>query len=174
MKSFVKDVIRGLYSQLFRFSVIIYSGDVVKILGFDDGLDLSGILSAVERITYRSGGSTNTAAALRFARQSIFHVKRPEAANVVILFTDGASSNSYETKQQAAQLRSREVRIFSIGVGSGPNTEELEAIASSPSDDHVFQVSSFTALSRIQSAIQNRTCEGIVNKNLAFCLNNQI
>ncbi|XP_061197855.1 SCO-spondin-like isoform X2 [Saccostrea echinata] len=163
MKTFVKDVIRGLNSVLFRFGVITFSGTVTKKFGFADYVHLPDILSAVDTIAFRSGGSTQTGDALRYVRQSIFNVRRPDAANIVILCTDGKSTNSDETKQQAAQLRSQEVRIFAIGVGSGPDTEELKAIASSPSNEHVFQVSSFTALPQIQNAVQNRTCEASVD-----------
>ncbi|XP_061163025.1 A disintegrin and metalloproteinase with thrombospondin motifs adt-1-like [Saccostrea echinata] len=163
MKSFVKDIITGLYSKLFRFGVITFSGTVTKKFGFADYVHLPGILSAVDNIAFRSGGSTQTDDALRYVRQSIFNVRRPDAANIVILCTDGKSTDSDETKHQAAQLRSHEVRIFAIGVGTGPDTEELKAIASFPSNEHVFQVSSFSALPQIQNALQNRTCQASVD-----------
>ncbi|XP_062620618.1 coadhesin-like, partial [Saccostrea cucullata] len=163
MKSFVKEVVRGLDVELFRFSVITFSATVTKKFGFADYVRLSDILSAVDSIAFRSGGSTQTDDALRYARQSIFNVKRPEAANIVILCTDGESTDPDETMEQAAQLRSQEVRIFAIGVGSGPDTVKLNAIASSPSSDHVFQVSSFTALPHILNAVQNQTCKASVD-----------
>lgn len=160
MKTFVKDVIVGLNSPIFRFGVLTYSSNVTKIFGFSQFTRLSDILAAIDSIRYSSGGSTYTGKGLEYARTSIFNTKREDAANIVILFTDGQSTDSSATEREAALLRRQEVRIFSIGVGSGPNVEELSLIASSPSSEHVFQVSSFSALSEILRSVQNRTCEG--------------
>eukprot|EP00105_Crassostrea_gigas_P005928 XP_011419685.1 PREDICTED: coadhesin isoform X2 [Crassostrea gigas] len=162
MKTFVRDVIRGLNSVFFRFSVITYNSSPRKIFGFRDFDNLNAIMTSIEHIQYLSGG-TRTDRALEYARVSIFNTKRADSAGIVILFTDGKSGNSQNTKDEAALLRNEGVRIFSIGVGSGPNIEELQSIASSPSDEHVFQVSSFSALSHILNAVQTRTCQASVD-----------
>ncbi|XP_052715476.1 A disintegrin and metalloproteinase with thrombospondin motifs adt-1-like isoform X1 [Crassostrea angulata] len=162
MKTFVRDVIRGLNSVFFRFSVITYNSSPRKIFGFRDFDNLNAIMTSIEHIQYLSGG-TRTDRALEYARVSIFNTKRADSAGIVILFTDGMSGNSQNTKDEAALLRNEGVRIFSIGVGSGPNIEELQSIASSPSDEHVFQVSSFSALSHILNAVQTRTCQASVD-----------
>lgn len=165
MKTFIRDVIRGLNSVFFRFSVITYSTSARKIFGFLDFNHLNVIMTSIERIQYSAGGFTKTDRALEYARVSIFNTTRADAADIVILFTDGKSDNSEKTKEEAALLRNEGVRIFSIGVGSGPKIEELQSIASSPSDEHVFQVSSFSALSHILNAVQTRTCQGILEKH---------
>lgn len=161
-KVFVKDVIQGLNSKLFRFAVLTYSSNVTERFGFLEITRLPVILNNIDRIPYTSGGSTQTDKVLKYARMSIFNNKRANAANIIILFTDGESTNPDQTREEAALLRSHGVRIFSIGVGSGPKQVELNLMASSPSEDHVFQVSSYSALSQILSAVQNRTCEGNV------------
>ncbi|XP_065934945.1 uncharacterized protein [Magallana gigas] len=163
MKTFVGDVVRGLNSVFFRFSVITYSTSARKIFGFLDFNNINAIMTSIEHIQYAAGGSTETDRALEYARVSIFNTKRADAADIVILFTDGKSDNSEKTKEEAALLRNEGVRIFSIGVGSGPKIEELQSIASSPSDEHVFQVSSFSALSHILNAVQTRTCQASVD-----------
>lgn len=91
----------------------------------------------------------------------MFNSTRTDASKVVILITDGVSTNQKKTQEEAALLRSQGVRIFLIGVGRRLNKEGLSLIASLPSDEHVFQVSSFTTLSQILSVVQNRTCAGI-------------
>ncbi|XP_052715472.1 deleted in malignant brain tumors 1 protein-like [Crassostrea angulata] len=163
MKTFVGDVVRGLNSVFFRFSVITYSTSARKIFGFLDFNNINAIMTSIEHIQYAAGGSTKTDRALEYARVSIFNNNRADAADIVILFTDGKSDNSEKTKEEAALLRNEGVRIFSIGVGSGPKIEELQSIASSPSDEHIFQVSSFSALSHILNAVQTRTCQASVD-----------
>ena len=49
--------------------------------------------------------------------------------------------------------------VFSIGVGSGPQLSELNAMASDPDSDHVFQVNDFDALNQILNALQKGACD---------------
>lgn len=154
MKMFVKEFIRGLNSLSLRFSALTFSSSVTKIFGFRNFSSLSVIMSEIDR-------STETDKALRYARTSMFNTTRTDASKVVILITDGVSTNQEKTQEEAALLRSQGVRIFSIGVGRSITKEGLSLIASLPSDEHVFQVSSFNTLSQILSVVQNRTCAGI-------------
>uniref|UniRef100_K1QMN9 Neurotrypsin n=1 Tax=Magallana gigas TaxID=29159 RepID=K1QMN9_MAGGI len=158
MKMFVKEFIRGLNSLSLRFSALTFSSSVTKIFGFRNFSSLSVIMSEIDRVRYSSGGSTETDKALRYARTSMFNTTRTDASKVVILITDGVSTNQEKTQEEAALLRSQGVRIFSIGVGRSITKEGLSLIASLPSDEHVFQVSSFNTLSQILSVVQNRTC----------------
>lgn len=161
MKMFVKEFIRGLNSLSLRFSALTFSSSVTKIFGFRNFSSLSVIMSEIDRVRYSSGGSTETDKALRYARTSMFNTTRTDASKVVILITDGVSTNQEKTQEEAALLRSQGVRIFSIGVGRSITKEGLSLIASLPSDEHIFQVSSFNTLSQILSVVQNRTCAGI-------------
>ena len=65
-----------------------------------------------------------------------------------------------ETTSEAAKLRGASVTVFSIGVGSGANEEELKEMATDPDDTHVFTVSNFTLLDNITATLAQKTCQG--------------
>lgn len=161
MKTFAKEIIKDLNSMFFRFSVLRYSSSVSKMFGLIEFSRLPDILPSVDRIRYFPDTSTDTDKALKYARVSIFNIKRAKAANIIILLTDGLPNNLNKTKEESNLLRKQGVRIFSVGVGNESKTEELGLIASSPCDEHVFQVSTLSDLSLIINAVQNKTCKGI-------------
>lgn len=161
MKTFAKEIIKDLNSMFFRFSVLRYSSSVSKMFGLIEFSRLPDIIPGVDRIRYFPGTSTDTDKALKYARMSIFNIKRAKAANIIILLTDGLPNNLNKTKEESNLLRKQGVRIFSVGVGNETKTEELSLIASSPRDEHVFHVSTLSDLSLIINAVQNKTCKGI-------------
>lgn len=161
MKTFAKEIIKDLNSMFFRFSVLRYSSSVSKMFGLIEFSRLPDIIPGVDRIRYFPGTSTDTDKALKYARVSIFNIKRAKAANIIILLTDGLPNNLNKTKEESILLRKQGVRIFSVGVGNETKTEELSLIAFSPRDEHVFQVSTLSDLSLIINAVQNKTCKGI-------------
>ena len=65
-----------------------------------------------------------------------------------------------DTASEAAKLRDAGVTVFSIGVGSIVNEEELKAMSTDPDDTHVFTVSNFTSLVNITGTLAQKTCEG--------------
>ena len=65
-----------------------------------------------------------------------------------------------DTASEAAKLRDAGVTVFSIGVGSGANEQELKAMATDPDDTHVFTVSNFTSLDAITGTLAHKTCQG--------------
>lgn len=160
MKTLAKEIIKDLNSMLFRFSVLRYSSSVSKMFGLIEFSRLPDVIPSIDRIRYFPGTSTDTDKALKYARVSIFNSKRADAANIIILLTDGLPNNLNKTKSESDLLRKQGVRIFSVGVGNETKTEGLSLIASSPSDEHVFQVSTLGDLSLIINAVQNKTCKG--------------
>ena len=65
-----------------------------------------------------------------------------------------------DTASEAAKLRDAGVTVFSIGVGSGANEQELKAMATDPDDTHVFIVTNFTSLDNITGTLAEKTCQG--------------
>ena len=65
-----------------------------------------------------------------------------------------------DTTSEAAKLRDAGVTVFSIGVGSIVNEQELKAMATDPDDTHVFTVSNFTSLDNITGTLAQKTCQG--------------
>lgn len=160
MKTLAKEIIKDLNSMLFGFSVLRYSSSVSKMFGLIEFSRLPDVIPSLDRIRYFPDTSTDTDKALKYARVSIFNSMRADAANIIILLTDGLPNNLNKTKAESDLLRKQGVRIFSVGVGNETKTEGLSLIASSPSNEHVFQVSTLGDLSLIINAVQNKTCKG--------------
>ena len=64
---------------------------------------------------------------------------------------------------EANAIHQGNLNVLSVGVGSGVNQNELELIASDPSN--VYTVSSFDALSNIEDSLKKTTCEGSCHFN---------
>ena len=50
--------------------------------------------------------------------------------------------------------------MFAVGVGEGVVLDELDVIASAPSDDFVFTVDNYAALASIKKLLALKTCQG--------------
>ncbi|GFR96147.1 collagen alpha-5(VI) chain [Elysia marginata] len=105
--------------------------------------------------------NTHTELGLKFIRDNAFlksHGDRDRVANILIVVTDGQSTEPALTKVEAEAIHKENINIFAIGVGSGVDRSELELIASSP--NNVFTVSNFQALDNIQANLQKTACAG--------------
>ncbi|XP_038057933.1 sushi, von Willebrand factor type A, EGF and pentraxin domain-containing protein 1-like [Patiria miniata] len=93
------------------------------------------------RTNYREGG-TCTVDGLRRA-QDILAGARPSTQKIVFVLTDGHSNDGGSPLPVAAALRNT-AAVFAIGLGTGISVDELNGIASSPSDDYVFLLDQLT------------------------------
>ena len=99
---------------------------------------------------------------LRFMRETMFNITngdRPEASNIGVVITDGASNDPQKTVLEAESARDSGILLISVGVGRA-NMAELNAIATDPDTDHVFTVTNFSQLSAIAARFQATTCSG--------------
>ena len=69
-------------------------------------------------------------------------LSRGGARKAIFLVTDGFS-NGGDPAPAAAALRSQGVLVFTVGVSSG-NERQLKTLASSPSNEHVYLLDSFS------------------------------
>ncbi|KAH9488843.1 hypothetical protein Btru_058664 [Bulinus truncatus] len=118
-------------------------------------------LRAVEAIRYR-GGDTYTHRALEYAAKWMLspgNGARPDVAKIVIVLTDGKSTDNKKTIAAAKQVKEKGADIFSVGVGNGVDFKELQEMASSPSEQFVFQVNDFRTLDSIKNRFKITTCE---------------
>ncbi|XP_076806995.1 integrin alpha-X-like [Clavelina lepadiformis] len=111
---------------------------------------------AVEMIRLHSF-TTYTAHALNksvYDFQSSTRYSDPRTAKVMILLTDGRSSDNEFLPYSANYLRSLGIRTFAIGVGRAVR-DELQIIANGDgTDERVFYVTNFEDLSKIISALR--------------------
>uniref|UniRef100_A0A3Q2XMI1 Uncharacterized protein n=1 Tax=Hippocampus comes TaxID=109280 RepID=A0A3Q2XMI1_HIPCM len=140
-----------------QISLVQYSRDPHTEFLLNTHSDLSGVLKGVRSFPYR-GGSTNTGKAMTYVRDRIFQLSKGARANVprvTILITDGKSSDAFQ--QPATKLRDADVEIFAVGVKDAVRSE-LEAIANSPAETHVYTVEDFDAFQRISKELTQSIC----------------
>ncbi|XP_026171281.1 von Willebrand factor A domain-containing protein 2 isoform X2 [Mastacembelus armatus] len=90
----------------------------------------------IKKSSYR-GGSTQTGLALKYILRKGFPGGRNSSyvTQIAILLSDGKSQGN--TVQAAAQLKATGVVLFAVGIRY-PRWEELHALASEPTESHVF------------------------------------
>ncbi|XP_040920044.1 collagen alpha-1(XII) chain isoform X3 [Toxotes jaculatrix] len=140
-----------------QISLVQYSRDPHTEFYLNTHHDLAAVVKGVRTFPYR-GGSTNTGRAMTYVREKIFQVNRGARANVprvTILITDGKSSDAFQ--EPATKLRNADVEIFAVGVKDAVRTE-LEAIANTPAETHVYTVEDFDAFQRISKELTQSIC----------------
>ncbi|XP_061164210.1 matrilin-2-like isoform X2 [Saccostrea echinata] len=162
MKEFFKAMVEGFqigYENV-RIGSITYSSSVQETFELTSFTDKASLKSRISSIIY-TGGGTNTAAAIRYARTTSFspQYSRPDVPKITVIITDGQSNDRYATLSEAELLRNSSVIIFSVGVGSGVDKAELKGMASNES--YVFDVSTFDALDSIRDKLSKTACEVI-------------
>ena len=119
---------------------------------------LRSLLSAINRLPYRDGSSTDTDEALRLLLSSAKNGRlqlRTDSSKIAIVITDGQSGDRSATLSAAAALHASKLfDVYAVGI-SGADLDELEGIASSP--EFVFYTS-FLNLSQIQEKILPQLC----------------
>lgn len=145
-----------------RVGIMTFSHKLRIELLFKDNRNKSDVISAIRHARYLSGG-TSTAKALKALQTSMFLPKygaRRQVKKIAIVITDGMSYNRNETKRAADSLRDMGTTLFAVGVGRGTDLEELGDIADTPTDQFVFQVPTFQALSKILTQMSDNACRG--------------
>ncbi|XP_008292859.1 collagen alpha-1(XII) chain-like isoform X2 [Stegastes partitus] len=140
-----------------QISLVQYSRDPHTEFYLNTHHDLNAVVKAVRTFPYR-GGSTNTGRAMTYVRERIFQTSkgaRSDVPRVTILITDGKSSDAFQ--DPATKLRNADVEIFAVGVKDAVRSE-LEAIASAPSQTHVYTVEDFDAFQRISKELTQSIC----------------
>ncbi|XP_041661141.1 collagen alpha-1(XII) chain isoform X2 [Cheilinus undulatus] len=144
-------------SDKVQISLVQYSRDPHTEFYLDTHHDLNAVVKAVRTFPYR-GGSTNTGRAMTYVRDKIFQAARgarPNVPRVTILITDGKSSDAFQ--DPANKLRRADVEIFAVGVKDAVRSE-LEAIANTPVETHVYTVEDFDAFEKISKELTQSIC----------------
>ncbi|KAL4238702.1 hypothetical protein ACF0H5_003409 [Mactra antiquata] len=157
-----------------QVSVVVFSSDTHEEFPLNKYQDQATLLSAVAQIQYIQG-ATYTDKALSYVRQHSFTTLkgvRQNATHLVIVLTDGASTNPADTSREANLLKSQPDKVvISVGIGSYINQTELETIATDR--DHALNVKSFDALDSIKSELTYvacKTCDFIAKADIVFVL----
>ncbi|XP_063338423.1 integrin alpha-M-like [Pelmatolapia mariae] len=162
MKTFVKNLVGSFLSSDTKFSVSQFSTSSKVHYYFNNFFSSGSWESNIDRITQLRGG-TYTAKAIEHIVQNVFTPQRGSRSNakkVLIVITDGESQDSNRLPYAAQLAESKKIVRFAIGVGNAFNKpeakQELDTIASFPSDKHVFQVRDFNALEIIRQNLEKK------------------
>ena len=165
-KQFVYDTVNefDIGPEETQVGVISYSSSVVARFYLNTYHDKATLLTAINNLSYANGGGTNTASGIDLLHQQGFtstNGGRPQSQaipRVAVVITDGQSDSYSATVTAAQNAHDDEITIFSVGVGSNVNTNELDAIASDPS--YVFTLTGFdtSQFEALETTITNEAC----------------
>ncbi|XP_045642040.1 integrin alpha-D [Ursus americanus] len=163
MKDFVRAVMGLFGGTNTLFSLIQYSNYLKIHFTFTQFKSSSSPQSLVDPIV-QLNGLTFTATGIRRVVQELFHSKngaRKTARKILIVITDGQKyKDPLEYSDVIPQAERAGIVRYAIGVGDAfqdPTArQELNTIGSAPSQDHVFRVDNFAALSNIQKQLQEK------------------
>ena len=166
MKQFVYDTVNefDIGSDETQIGVISFGIFATFQFQLNTYHDKANLLTAINALPYAFGSLTSTHLAIDLLRTDGFNSTnggRPQSQaipRVAVVITDGQSSSPTATATAAESAHNEGIIIFAVGVGSGVNNNELEAIASDSSYVSTltgFDTSQFDAL---QTTIVNDAC----------------
>ena len=126
-----------------QVGVVRYSSTASNVINLAAIPEKVNLINSILNLDSTTGGTTNTAQGIMLGTQMLIGSTRPNARKVLFVITDGRSDNPTDTINQANTAQSANIEVFAFGIGSGPNIDELNNIASDPDSDHQFRANDF-------------------------------
>ena len=137
-----------------RVGAVVYSSKARRLFGFKRYYKKRQLMKAIDRIPYLRRG-TRTGYALWYAQRYLFRGQRRRCKRVLIVMTDGRSSDRVRSRAKA--LHRSGINTFAIGIGKNYNMRQLIQIASSKRNVYVAR---FRNLPNIVRVIKSKACIG--------------
>ena len=137
-----------------RVGAVVYSSKARGMFGFKRYYKKRQLMKAIDRIPYLRRG-TRTGYALWYAQRYLFRGQRRSCKRVLIVMTDGRSSDRVRSRAKA--LHRSGINTFAIGIGKNYNMRQLIQIASSKRNVYVAR---FRNLPNIVRVIKSKACKG--------------
>ena len=165
----IREFTANITAELIRNSprssvgVILFSSNAHIQFNLQNYTSLNSLLSAINRLPYDNGPSTDTDEALTLLLSTAQNGAlglRSDSSKVAIVITDGQSSSRTATLSAAAALHASNIfDVYAVGI-DGAYMPELQGIASSP--EFIFFTNSFnsTGLEQLQYRIIPQLCDG--------------
>ena len=158
IKDYVRDFVRAFQfsSDGAQFGLVSFSNDAN--LDIPLGTNRIDFFSTLERLILQ-GGRTNTYAGINLALEQFEANGRDGVPRVMLVITDGNSTDRASTIDAAAIARGMGITIISIGIGN-VDVNELNEIATDPDSAHVFSIEDFTpeSFQEILSPLVQQIC----------------
>uniref|UniRef100_A0A8C5USB3 Matrilin-2 n=1 Tax=Microcebus murinus TaxID=30608 RepID=A0A8C5USB3_MICMU len=165
VKQFVTGIIDSLAisPKAARVGLLQYSTQVrteFTLRNFNSAKDMK---KAVAHMKYMGKGSMTGLALKHMFERSFTQVEgaRPSSARVprvAIVFTDGRAQD--DVSEWANKAKANGITMYAVGVGKAIE-EELQEIASEPTDKHLFYAEDFTTMGEISEKLKKRICEAL-------------
>lgn len=160
MKAFAKHLV-GKFQvgpKNMRVGVVQYSTRSRVEFNLNRYSKMKDVYRAIDKIRYRRGW-TRTDMALKDAYNMMKRYGRKNTPNVVLVVTDGNSTKPALTMRMARYVHSKNLKVFSLGIGKGIGVRELRAIASRPASRHMYRVKNFKSLQNIIKPLAAAACK---------------
>ncbi|GAB0175456.1 collagen alpha-1(VII) chain-like [Grus japonensis] len=161
VKDFISSMARSFENVVMgkggiRLAVALYGEKPRMSIELTDYVNIEEMLVAIQDLSLK-GSSLKTRSALAFAAHAMSRLDtlREDAAKVVVLITDGKSSDSVDDEAQI--LQDQGVTVFAVGIKDA-DKNELNKIASEPTAEHVLYVEDFHLLHNVAPKLSRRLC----------------
>jgi len=161
MMSFCKQLVREFTvdTQSVRVAAVTFSRGVQEQWGFGDHNTQAKVSNAFDSIRQSSGDRTETWLGLDYVRQTTFKNSLQGVPKILIIISDGVSHDRVATFNAAQAVQAAGIEIIVIGVGDDRmDKQQLQEIASPPTDEHFFTVTQFPDLSTIEALVAQKAC----------------
>ncbi|XP_065258834.1 integrin alpha-D-like [Emys orbicularis] len=162
MKTFVIEVIRRFRGTDTLFALMQFSTTFEEHFDFNEFKSTRDIDSPVSDVRQLKQ-LTYTATAIRKVVRELFISQkgsRDAATKILIVVTDGRKNDNTQYSAVIPEAEREGIIRYAIGVGQAFSQhsaqQELQAIASNPTDEHIFRVNDFDALQGIQNQLQEK------------------
>ena len=141
-----------------KIGLVTYATDAQIMMNFHRFADPSVLMEARDAVRVKPHTGKYTGQALALAKEGLFDTgHRPDALDVLVLMTDGPSSDDVTTP--ARSLRDFGVKIIAVGIGNQIDKSQLRDIASDPDEEHMF-TADYDNLASIIRKVQKAACVG--------------
>ena len=139
-----------------RVGAVVYSSRARKVFGFNRYNNKRLLMKAIDRIPYFRRG-TKTGYALSYAQRYLFRGRSRRRKPVLIVMTDGRSSD--RVRGRALALHRSGIETFAVGIGKNYDIRQLIQIASTRRNVYVAR---FRTLPNIVRVIKSKACKGML------------
>ena len=155
----IKTAIIGLLDELIlgednvKFGLVLYSSNITHVLGLSSNKE--HIRTQVAALMHARQG-TNTHLGIREMTMMFAQQGRKGVQKAGIVITDGISKDTKKTIAAAAKAKSKNIKMFSVGITKHIDMDELKSIASSA--DNVILLTNFGELKTVMASLIKRIC----------------
>ncbi|KAH9488956.1 hypothetical protein Btru_059782 [Bulinus truncatus] len=144
--------------------LVVYGSDIGNVVPLSPYKNKTELKAAASALIQPPVGRTNTALGIKTVNDMFRSQGRPQVPTILIIITDGKSSNPSETKYQAGMAKQRGITVFVVGVGNQVVKEEMEDMATS--SQTIFDAPDFKHLVGMVEVLRNNICTALCQQCL--------